>query len=220
MAILLTQHQLDLLGSCLLFRPCAPALLEQVLNRPDCTLESFVSGATLHQPPNAQPRLGLVLEGQLQVRQQRLPVNVLGPGDLFGASSLFHEGDYAAVLIPLSPVQALFFTQSLVDQLLEREPLVRHNYLRYLAQRIHFLSGRIQSLAQPGAEVKLARYLLCEQQQGVVSLSAAELARRLSIGRATLYRAFQRLEEDGLIRREGKNVFLPNIPALQAYITQ
>ena len=108
----------------------------------------------------------------------------------------------------------------LVDQLLEREPLVRHNYLRYLAQRIHFLSGRIQSLAQPGAEVKLARYLLCEQQQGVVSLSAAELARRLSIGRATLYRAFQRLEEDGLIRREGKNVFLPNIPALQAYITQ
>ena len=80
MAILLTQHQLDLLGSCPLFRSCAPALLEQVLNRPDCTLESFVSGATLHQPPNAQPRLGLVLEGQLQVRQQRLPVNVLGPG--------------------------------------------------------------------------------------------------------------------------------------------
>jgi len=217
MSAALTDRQLALLADCPLFRGCAPALLERVLERPDCTLETFEK-SPLHQPQNAQPRLGLVLEGRLQVRQQRLPVNVLGPGDLFGAASLFHEGDYATLLTPLSPGLALFLTQDLVDRLLEREPLVRHNYLRYLSQRIHFLSGRIQSLAQPGAEVKLARYLLSEQRQGAVSLSAAELARRLSIGRATLYRAFGRLEEEGLIRREGKTVLLPDLAALQAFI--
>lgn len=219
MPIPLTDSQSTLLADCPLFRGCPPEVLKRVLDSPDCTLEIF-DQAPLHQPQNAPPRLGLVLEGRLQVRQQRLPVNVLGPGDLFGASSLFHEGDYAAILTPLAPGQALFLTQDLVDRLLAQEALVRHNYLRYLAQRIHFLSGRIQSLAQPGAEVKLARYLLCEQNQGAVSISAAELARRLSIGRATLYRAFQLLESSGLIRREGKTVFLPDISALQAFITQ
>ena len=220
MAVVLPEPQRSLLAGCPLFRGCPPALVDRVLDSPACVLESFDVGEPLRQPAHAPPRLGLVLEGRLQVRQQRLPVNVLGPGDLFGASALFHEGESPALLIPLAPGRALFLSQNLVDSLLEQEAQVRHNYLRYLSQRIHFLSGRIQSLAQPGAEVKLARYLLCEQQQGVVSLSAAELARRLSIGRATLYRAFQRLEEDGLIRREGKTVVLPNLSALQTYITQ
>ena len=71
--------------------------------------------------------------------------------------------------------------------------------LRYLTGRIRFLSGRLQSLAQPGAEGKLARYLLANDGEGQLTCPATDLAKRLGISRASLYRAFEAMEQAGLI---------------------
>ena len=94
-----------------------------------------------------------------------------------------------------------------VDRLLGEEPLLRRNYLRYLSGRIRFLSGRLGALAQTGAEGKLARYLLSSGEPSVHA-PATDLAKRLGLSRASLYRAFEALESAGLIRREGKTVFV------------
>ena len=93
--------------------------------------------------------------------------------------------------------------QQLVDRLLAEHSQIRENYLRYLTGRIRFLSGRLQTLAQPGAEGKLARYLLAS---GGSSCPATELCQRLGVSRASLYRAFAALEDSGLIRRTGKTI--------------
>ncbi len=94
-----------------------------------------------------------------------------------------------------------------MDRLLGEEPLLRRNYLRYLSGRIRFLSGRLGALAQTGAEGKLARYLLSSGEPSVHA-PATDLAKRLGLSRASLYRAFEALESAGLIRREGKTVFV------------
>jgi CRP-like cAMP-binding protein len=93
--------------------------------------------------------------------------------------------------------------QFLVNRLLAEHSQIRENYLRYLTGRIRFLSGRLQTLAQPGVEGKLARYLLAN---GGSSCPATELCRQLGISRASLYRAFSALEAGGLIVRKGKSI--------------
>ena len=105
-----------------------------------------------------------------------------------------------------------------VDRLLGEEPLLRRNYLRYLSGRIRFLSGRLQSVTQSGSEGKLARYLLANAVDGPVNISATDLARQLGLSRASLYRAFDALEQADLIRRSGKAIEVPSLPALQSVL--
>ena len=50
----------------------------------------------------------------------------------------------------------------------------------------------------------------------VFACSATDLARRLSLSRASLYRAFDVLEEGGLITRTGKTITISDPAALAA----
>ena len=159
----------------------------------------------VYSPRRFRRSLAVVLSGQLQVTNGTLAVSVLEAGDLFGAAALYSdEQEFAATITARSVSQCWMLEQELVDRLLAEQGQIRENYLRYLTGRVRFLSGRLQTLAQPGAEGKLARYLLAGG--GTLSCSATQLCQRLGISRASLYRAFAALEAGGLIRREGKTI--------------
>ena len=105
--------------------------------------------------------------------------------------------------------------QELLDRLLGEEALLRRNYLTYLTGRIRFLNARLGSLAVGDTEGRVVRYLLSSLSYGVVECSASGLARQLGISRASVYRAFQDLEQAGLIRREGRAILVPDPAALE-----
>ena len=93
------------------------------------------------------------------------------------------------------------------------EALLRRNYLTYLTGRIRFLNARLGSLAVGDTEGRVVRYLLSSLSYGAVECSASGLARQLGISRASVYRAFQDLEQAGLIRREA--ILVPDPAALE-----
>jgi CRP-like cAMP-binding protein len=158
----------------------------------------------VYSPRHFRRCLGVVLSGRLQVTKGSLAVSVLQPGDLFGAAALYSdEPEFASTITAKGPSRCLMLEQFLVNRLLAEHSQIRENYLRYLTGRIRFLSGRLQTLAQPGVEGKLARYLLAN---GDSSCSATELCQRLGVSRASLYRAFAALEDSGLITRKGKTI--------------
>ena len=76
----------------------------------------------------------------------------------------------------------------------------------------------MRSVAQTGAEGKLARYLLTVPSGEPLRLSATDLAKRLGISRASLYRAFQALEDARLIRREGKSMYVLDPAGLEGVL--
>ena len=219
MAAEISQEELNLLARCPFFRGADEALLYRVLALPGVTAESFPAGETVYQPHQFRRCLGFLLAGQVQVTNAALSVSVLEAGDLFGAAALYNElPDYATTLSARSPCRILFLPQWDVDQLLGTEPLLRRNYLRYLSSRIRFLSGRLQALARTGAEGKLAQYLLsCGMDS--IHAPATDLARRLGLSRASLYRAFEALEAAGLIHREGKTVSILDRSGLEGVLS-
>ena len=115
------------------------------------------------------------------------------------------ETQFASTITAIRLSRCLMLDYELVDRLLAEQGKIRENYLHYLTGRIRFLSGRLQTLAQPGVEGKLVRYLL-SGDAGPLTCSATGLCQRLGVSRASLYRAFAALEESGLIRREGKTI--------------
>ena len=199
----LSQEELSLLARCPLFRQADGALLRSLTELEGAGVVQFDPGI-VYSPQHFRRSLGVVLSGQLQVTKGSLAVSVLEPGDLFGAAALYSdEPEFASTITARGPSRCLMLEQQLVDRLLAEHGQIRENYLRYLTGRIRFLSGRLQTLAQPGVEGKLARYLLAN---GGSSCPATELCQRLGVSRASLYRAFAALEDSGLIVRKGKTI--------------
>jgi CRP-like cAMP-binding protein len=99
--------------------------------------------------------------------------------------------------------------QEEVRRLLRTSGAFAENYVTYLSGRIQFLSARLDAVSADRAEEKLLRYLRSAQDPaGRVTISATQLSQRLGVGRATLYRAFQTLEESGAIAREGRTIYV------------
>ena len=219
MAGALSQEERELLDRSPFFRGAEPELLDRVLSLPQVTVEDFSPEQTVYQPHRFRRCLGFLLSGQVQVTNGTLSVSLLEAGDLFGAAALYNDlPDYATTLTARTPCRILFLPQEEVDRLLGEEPLLRRNYLRYLSGRIRFLSGRLQAVTQTGAEGKLARYLLSSGEDAPIRTSATDLARRLGLSRASLYRAFDALEGAGLIRREGKTVCILDRSGLEGVL--
>lgn len=211
---------IDILCRCPLLRKCDGTLLQRILQSQGASLCCFSPGDTVYTPKAYRHCLGVVLSGQLQVTKDTLTVSELEPASLFGAAALYSDApEYATTITAKRPSRCLMLEQNLVDHLLAEEPLVRENYLRYLTSRIRFLSSRLQSVAQSGAEGKVARYLLANHDEtGTLTCSATDLAQRLGISRATLYRAFHTLEEGELIVRQGKTITIPSLSALEGVL--
>jgi len=212
-------EELDALTRCPLLQKVTPEEIQPLLDHPETNLLAFHSDEVVYSPHHFRHCLGILLSGQLTVTKGELSVSTLQPGDLFGAAALYSDDpEFVTTITAKRPGRCLLLSQQRVDQLLAQDPRIRETYLRYLTGRIRFLSGRLQSLAQTGVEGKLARYLLANAQEGQLTCSATDLAKRLGIGRASLYRAFESLEQSGLITRQGKTICIPDLSGLEGIL--
>lgn len=210
-------HDFSLCLQSTLLGACSPEILQEILSSPDAIYDCFPAGTTVYDPSHFQRCLGILLDGQLQVTKGGLSVSVLNPGELFGAAALYSDCvEFATTITAKKDSRCLLLPQWLVDELIARDIGFRERYLRYLTGRIHFLSARLDSLAQHSAERKLARYLRSNAEENhTLTCSATDLAKRLGLSRASLYRAFEVLEDSGLITRSGKTIFIPDPERLE-----
>lgn len=197
-----------LLARTLLFQGVPEEELLWMAESPACFWEDFDRDEVIYSPKQFRRSLGIFLLGGASVTKGNLLVNALGKGDLFGAATLFHRrDDYETTITARRPSTVAFFPEELVAAMMSRCPQFCANYIQYLSERIHFLNRKIEGLTAPGAVGKLSRYLLeGSSPSGTVLCNATELARRLDVSRASLYRAFEELEGAGAIRREGKKI--------------
>ena len=213
----LSPAEISLLTGGPLFRNVDGDSLRALLEAPGAGRVRFEPGQVVYSPRHFRRSLGVVLSGQLQVTKGTLAVSVLGPGELFGAAALYSdEPEFATTITAKCACRCLMLEQTLVDRLLAEQGQIRENYLRYLTGRVRFLSGRLQALAQPGVEGKLARYLL--SGGGTLTCPATELCRRLGVSRASLYRAFAALEDSGLIVRKDKTITVVDPAGLETVL--
>lgn len=167
-------------------------------------------GEVLYSPEHFRRCLGVVLSGRVRVSRKELFVAVLEKGDWFGAAALFNDREeFPSTLTALNECTVLFIPQQAVAQLMHRWPAAGENYVRYLSGRIGFLSDRLNSLAAGTAQEKVEQFLLRSAgENGEVRLSATAVAQALGLGRASVYRAFEVLEQRGVITRDGKNILI------------
>lgn len=191
-----------------IFQSVGEGRLEQLVK--SAGTQVFRRGESILSPERGGRTMGMILTGSAAVIKGRAVINTLVPGDIFGAMTLFSDEPSPATTVTARvECSAIFFEKEAIAELIESEPGAAVGFAAYLSARIRFLTRRIEALTAGDSASKLLSYLLEREQGGEVEIqSCAELARRLDVGRASLYRALDSLETSGDIRREGKKIFI------------
>ncbi len=173
---------------------------------------------------DSSQKLGVLLEGAAQIysadQGKSLLLRTLSQGDVFGAAGLFAKGDHPLSRIEAgSPCRVLLFSAETVRSLLAQDSGFLDAYLSFLASRVQFLNRKIRCFTAGSAERRLALWLAAEESEHIsLPSSLTALSDMLDIARASLYRALDKLEQEGLIARTGREITIPSREAiLQKY---
>lgn len=200
--------------SCFLFNGMAPEEKERaatMLSPPTV----FRKGDVLFPLPDAAPGLGILLAGKATVLRagtdgKEQECHRLGVGDAFGAATLFSENAAVSSVLAESDGTVQLLSEATVLALMHRFPTAGENLVRFLTDRIRYLNRSLNGLRGGTAAQRLLTFLQSRADEaGHVTLpSMAAVAAALDMGRTSLYRAFDELEQAGALTRNGKSITL------------
>ena len=206
---LLSKKDFFLLKESFLFNGIDEYAFKYALLSDECCIKSFFPGEAIEDGG-----IGIILGGSLKVMSQsgksRLVMRFLSSGEIFGVSALFSDVGYATELYSVADSRVAFFSQSFMEQLMSTDYSVAENYIRFLSGRIRFLNRKIACLAAGTVEESLVLHLLDAGGNSLYIESFSSLAELIGVGRASLYRALDKLESDGLIARSLHEITILN----------
>ena len=153
--------------------------------------------------------IGILLSGDAKVCRTGDTGNIvtvrgIHEGEVFGAASVFGEWkEGKSSIIAKTDCSVLYASEEELKVIFEKYPAVAVNYISFLSDRIRFLNRHIDAFSAGSAVQKLYEYLVSQAKDGVVTFDfgLAELARRLKMGRSSLYRSLEILQNSGLVTR-------------------
>ena len=188
----------------------------------DTEIKTFRQGDEIFSPQNTDRRLGLILSGEASVyssdTNHPVLLRAMFAGDAFGISNLFNENEgFVSTIIAKKQSSVILFSQRAVKQLLDESAEFRTAYIKFLSERICFLNKKISCFTAGTPERRLAVFLCSKSDERSFSLTlnANALSDMLNVGRASLYRAFDKLITDGLIKKEAKTIIVLDRKALE-----
>ena len=189
------------------------------------TVQVFSSGEEIPWTRDGERLLTLILEGQGIVTPRGddrfVMLKTALPSDVFGVSILFSGEPPVSTVRAKGQLVALCLPASAIRDLLDRNANFRMRYITFLSGRICFLNQKIAAFTAGSVERRLARYLasIAKEDGGTLHLPIpmTALAAQLDVSRASLYRALDRLVEEGLIERDGRALRISDKAALSAY---
>lgn len=194
-----------------LFKNCDRRLTEYLILSQGTRL-SFRSGEEMKA--DFSPAVGILLSGRGVIysadKDRSTILKFVSPGNMIGVAGIFAASppNTRTLACGDGKSEMFFIPKESFEQLLESEPAFRRNLVSFLADRISFLNSKIDCVTAGSSERKLALFIKSSPRNddGTVELgmSMTSLAHALDLSRASLYRAFDSLEDEGAVKRDGK----------------
>jgi CRP-like cAMP-binding protein len=200
------------------FRRFSPQLMERI--RPQLVEKRFSRGRALFFEGQDADYLWVIRSGQ--VRQYKsspdghiTTLEVLGPGQIFGALSALEEGRYPASAEGVSDGLAWCLKRSAFLRLLEEEPTLTAELLHVITRRLDDARERMRSFAHDSAPCRLAQALLRATRDGEAHVTRRDLADAAGTTVETAIRVLRGFERKQIVEGKVGRVFLLDEPALR-----
>lgn len=208
-----TQGALELLGSVKLFHGVDKGILTEALEDESFVYREYSPGETILSPDEKQNKAVIFISGRAEVYSadegRSLLLRTLERGHAVGVSNLFSSEDFVSRVIASKRCETLELSPENFGKILESDRRAMYNYVAFLSQKIRYLNRKIVTLTAGSAERRLAYFLDGALPEGAkdgaeITVQMNSLCEMLNLGRASLYRAADKLTEEGFISRDGK----------------
>jgi len=200
----------------LIFKDASREVVDRYLNESTLTVKAFNTGEVIYSPENYAKSIVLILRGRAIVssvaNKERVVLKTHSAGNMFGVANLYSDEPPPSVITAAERTEVLFIDGAAFCSVIENDKNAMRAYLAFLSKKIIYLNKEISTFTAGSAEKKLA-FFLCENQADgrlELSFSMSRLAEMLGVGRASLYRALEALEAQGLVAREDKTLLIPD----------
>lgn len=216
-----TEEIQSTLEACPLLRGCGIAPEHM-------TARKFRCGQIISDRAEGRSSVGLVASGQVDVYSvamdgRDVQLNVLEPGECFGISNLLSPADLETVLRCRTETVLLFLPKEILIAAMENDAALAMRYAAHCNQKIQFLIHRIELLTIQSCRGKVIEYLLSQKERDDMvrpNCSREDLARRLGVSRAALFRELSYLQGRGLLASEGSAIVLLDKTGLEQLLYQ
>ena len=168
----------------------------------------------------------MVAEGRVKILKMSLDgkeqiLHIFGPGEPFGEVPVFHGQPFPANALSLVKSKLLFFPRREFVELVTKNPSLALNLLAMLSLRLRRFAKQIESLSLKEVPGRLAAYLIyLSEEQGAsdqvkLDIPKGQLASLFGTIPETLSRIFAKMTEEGLIRVEGRTIYIDDFEGLQ-----
>lgn len=208
------QSYLKLILAQKLFDGCEQKMIEDIILESG-TLRGFRSGEAMESDERA---VRILLSGRAVIyssdKGRQTLLRFISPGDAVGVAGLFADKapDTRIYACGDGKSEMFFVGRKAFEELMasETDGRFRTNLIKFLSDRVTFLNSKIDFVTGGSAERRLVMFLrnspASDNGEIEIGMSMTALAHALDIGRASLYRAFDALAEDGAISRDGRSV--------------
>ena len=210
----------------IIFEASCQGSVNKYITEKHFALCAFSAGDTIFSPNEKDIRVGIIISGVATVVSgtggSGCVLRNLSKGDMFGISNLYSASSpFPSMISAKNEVSCLFIDGNAFKNFIENDPQALKRYLHLLSNKIIYLNHKITVFTAGSTEKKLAVFLFENQINGLVPLpcSMSSLAKNLGLGRASLYRALDKLTELGLIVRQDKQIAIPDQEALKCFFT-
>jgi CRP/FNR family transcriptional regulator len=210
-------QKITFLNESVLFQGIASPLLQKVADL--ALTRSFARGSSIFFEGEAANGFYLLVEGQVKVFKMSLEgkeqiLHIFGPGQPFGEVPVFHGAPFPANAVSLLASKTLFFPRQEFLALLKASPDLALSMLAVLSRRLRQFASQVESLSLKEVPERLAQHLLyLAEEQGrsdavLLDIPKGQLASLLGTSPENLSRIFAQMSNQGLIRVEGKTIWL------------
>ena len=176
-------------------------------------------------------RIGIILEGRVEAQKSfpngsQVNVSIRIPGEIIGPAAVFSKSQrYPCDIVALEPATLMMLRKEDLLSLMQKDVKILQNFTSEIASATYMLQQRLELLSYSGIAQKAAFWLLMQvRQTGKTAVqipdSMSRWAMIMNVSRPSLHREMKKLEEEGIIRYEGKNIYVLDSDGLQAVLSE
>ena len=235
----------ELLSSFPLLKPLPHELLNQLAQQ--SVLKKFARRGIVLNAGSREDHMCFLFEGRLQgvdftIDGREVGLYFMEPGDFCGELALFDQGSQPEYVIALTPVVVVNIPLESLRGITHSNPSVMNMLGKKLAARVRQMTQQRTLLGLPNVSQRVCcqiwnlvpsggkqiadadASLEIQQEQGNDANSTInnppthqEIAIMLNVSRETVTRVFQKLQNQGVVRRDGaRSLLIPDMLALKS----
>lgn len=213
----------NILKKTFLFTGLDEDSITRLLSKKEIRTIKFQRGETIYSCDNLEKKVGFVISGCCEVRKKKSAssdalLNTLSASDSFGILSIYSNDKFPTQIFASKNCEILFFSKDEIDDYANSSLQISQNLINFLTNRINFLNEKIAILSSTRVEDRLLQYLHFEakrEQSDTFYFNISKTSDAINAGRASVYRALESLQNDGIISLHEKQIIILNKKILE-----